>query len=261
MMGIDQGRAMLMLASRAGDSGDYARFLRAIKMVDTLPRWGAATISMAAINYHLAGRSTEAGELFDTARNKEPDHPIVLRNYARYLRDTGHLEESLKCFGRSLEQAPKDEVAWSWLGATYVLIGDLDKARECYERCIREGFEGLGYGGLANVAARKGDLKEAVRQWREAVARLPRDEHAWYGLGNALARSEAYDEAIVSLRKSLALGKVYNADALYYLGYCYYMMGETVIAKGLNDRALALSPKDPAALELKQIIEEVLMKK
>jgi tetratricopeptide (TPR) repeat protein len=63
----------------------------------------------------------------------------------------------------------------------------------------------------------KGLLKHSLL-WTEAQ---PKDDVAWFSLGNAFAECEKYDEAIKSYKHALDINSSY-ADTWYNLGLMYY---------------------------------------
>jgi tetratricopeptide (TPR) repeat protein len=91
----------------------------------------------------------------------------------------------------------------------------------------------------------RGETTEAVRLFREAIAKSPDLVEAWNGLGLGLLRMKDLEGADAALTRALALAPRY-VPALLNAGLLRLEQGRVPEAAGLFSRAAALSPESPA---------------
>ena len=106
-----------------------------------------------------------------------------------------------------------------------------DKPHEVQNLC-REGF---------NFSIR-GEYKEALNYFQEAVETSPEDTEAWFGLGNCYIGLEQPAEAIAAYRQVIRTDPD-NANAYYNLGHYYRQLGRYEEAVTTFQDALAANPK------------------
>jgi protein O-GlcNAc transferase len=87
-------------------------------------------------------------------------------------------------------------------------------------------------------AYENGDYDQAIQLLNEYIVQKPKDEEAYFHLGNAYFDKGMLDSAIVQYEKALGLKSKYW-QALYQLGYAYYKQGrydqaEKTFEKGLK---------------------------
>ncbi len=139
---------------------------------------------------------------------------------------------------------------------------------------------------VARAAARSGQWQAAARLWRAITVAAPTDAAAWAGLGAALVRLDAPQDAVAALdraedlapdqagvaldrgRAELALGHGIAAAAAFVsatrinpgdprgwtgLGIAHDLLGAHAAAASAYDRALAIDPLDVAARHNRQV--------
>lgn len=94
-----------------------------------------------------------------------------------------------------------------------------------------------------------------VRRLRAHLERQPRNARGWVLLARLLADGERYDEAVQAYTKALAASSKVAADPAVWCEYADALgmtQGGSLAGKprAFIDRALALDPKHPQALEL-----------
>jgi len=93
---------------------------------------------------------------------------ILLCRMERSDEGQTHLAEAVKWFRIDLQQNPKSFVAWTWLGETLALMGDLREASDAFERAVALEPENVtSYRKWAKVL-------ELQRRYDEAIAVLRR---------------------------------------------------------------------------------------
>jgi tetratricopeptide (TPR) repeat protein len=111
---------------------------------------------------------------------------------------------------------------------TYRASGEKSEAAEAL---CREGFKFF----------LNGQYQEALRFYREAVERHPRDADAWNGLGGCYAGLERPEEALAAFTKSVEL-RPDDPNARFELGGYYHKMGRTEEALATLEAVVAQYP-------------------
>ncbi len=157
------------------------------------------------------GNYEKAVEMADSMNAIRPD----LRSYSRvsYLREIyGDHEGAAKAMELAIQAGypGHEETSWSrtTLGNLYEEYGQLDKAKEQYDLALasRENYP-FATAGLASVAWKKGDLKQAEKLYKKAID--TREEAAFYEdlallyadmEGKEAERKKARDQAFALLK-------------------------------------------------------------
>jgi Tfp pilus assembly protein PilF len=71
---------------------------------------------------------------YERALGLYPEYALTNAQYGKYLIDINHVEKGIAKLKRALEIDPKLVVAYEWLAAAYVKIGDSDLARKVAEQ-------------------------------------------------------------------------------------------------------------------------------
>lgn len=133
------------------------------------------------------GRYDEAIDAFQNMIDRRPDLSSYSRvSYARELH--GDLPGAIQAMSLAADAgAPRTEsTAWTrvQLGNLYFSTGDLDQAEQQYQAALRMLPNYVhGLGGMARVAAARGDLNSAARLYQQALDAVPLPEYA-IGLGD-----------------------------------------------------------------------------
>jgi tetratricopeptide (TPR) repeat protein len=191
----------LMQQGNAGAALEIARALAA-----AAPRAPDAQqlLAMCAAD---AGLGAEAELAFRGAMALAPDQPVVLLNFATWLRKSGRLDEALALLRRATQVAPGVPKAWIELGTTALDAGQATVAREALLRGVQlQPDAAAAWHALANAHRALDELEAAEAALQRAVALAPASPPARIGLGvvqRLLGRPEA---AIVSLQQAAASG-------------------------------------------------------
>jgi len=161
------------------------------------------------------GEYLAAEDAFEEALRIKPDYVPAMVALARIYQRTGRADVALQLYDRLVELAPNDPAIWNDRGLCYSELGDLGRAEACMKRAVdldpmralyrnnlgmilaRRGYEeqaweqfrlavgpALAHYNLAVIAWEKGDLVEARRRLKQALALDPK-------LGRAQALLEA----------------------------------------------------------------------
>jgi tetratricopeptide (TPR) repeat protein len=121
-------------------------------------------------------------------------------------------------------------------------LGNSAEAVKLWERCVSldPGF-GAACGGIASVAADKGDFETAVAMYRKAVALLPNDRDLPVVLAKTLLAANQIREAETELKHFSQSGRM-TALAALYLGQARLDLNDLEGAREAFRTAIDLSP-------------------
>src|SRR6266540_3924363 len=140
------------------------------------------------------------------------------------------------------------------VGATYRARGQLDEAERVLRRAVALAPDDAGaYVNLGNVELDRGRLAEAEGWYREALARERRLPDAWYDLGILLTRKVQLAEAMDAYRQALAADATYTS-ARVNLALLQHRTGDRAGALATLDEALRLDAGSVSALANRAVL-------
>jgi len=143
------------------------------------------------------------------------------------------------------------------VGATYRARGQLDEAERVLRRAVALAPDDAGaYVNLGNVELDRGRLAEAEGWYREALARERRLPDAWYDLGILLTRKVQLAEAMDAYRQALAADATYTS-ARVNLALLQHRTGDRAGALATLDEALRLDAGSVSALANRAVLRVV----
>lgn len=151
---------------------------------------------------------------------------------------------------RKAQSSPKDAVVQNDLGWALRQNGDLKEAESTLRLAIKLN-DGLSqaHSNLSVVLQDQNKAQEAVEEARKAVSLNPDQPIYLVVLGNALAKTEQYDDAITAYNSAIKLRSDYE-NAYYNLGRVLHLKGKNIDAQNALSQALGLDPKDDRVIEL-----------
>ena len=105
----------------------------------------------------------------------------------------------------------------------------------------------LARNNLGTLLADKGQVDEAIQNFRKAIQINPDYPEAWYNLGNTLAAQGRFDEAIQDYRKAIQINPN-SSDALSNLGLALTAQGRFDEALESQRKAIQINPNSSSAL-------------
>jgi len=151
--------------------------------------------------------------------------------------------EAATSFDRALELDPKLVRAWLHKGALCEQIGELSQAEKAYRDALAVcPSSSAASVGLANTLRKLGKADEAVGVLEKVVERDPQNSDAWTSLSTALRFRGHYEQALEAALQGAKHGS-HNAVAHFNLGTGYEVLGRFEEARGSFRRALEIAPR------------------
>jgi len=149
------------------------------------------------------GDPTLAEAAFREALALAPDAPVIVLNFAGWLRRVGRLQE---CVGL-LEQGPAGLDIELQLGLACVQLGEHRRARAAFEAVLaRQSNHPVAWSGLGGALRGLGEGEAAADAFASATRLAPSDATGWINLGTALRVLGRSAEALDCLRRAESLG-------------------------------------------------------
>ncbi len=142
------------------------------------------------------------------------------------------------------------------LGYIYTIREDYDRALELFRSVVNGGIEtAQAYAAIGYIMHKMGNVKEALLNLYRAVEIDPKNANAHNSLGFILAEENInLDEALEECKKALSLDPD-NPAYLDSIGWVYFKMGKTALAKSYISKALKMAPDNE---EIKAHFEELI---
>jgi eukaryotic-like serine/threonine-protein kinase len=173
----------------------------------------------------------QAAGYFRAALAARPTSVAAHNNLGLALRDSGQIEEAIRCFERALRIDPTEPLLHNNLGVSLTAAGRRDEAISRFQEAIRlNPALGGAHNNLASELSLKGLQDEAIEHYRKAVRFRPKDTNVHVNLAVALATANRVDEAIDHYRDALSLGP---RDAMVHVG-----LGAVLHIRGRLDEAI-----------------------
>jgi len=211
----------------------------------------------------IAFQSQICAEVFD-----EQAEMYRIQGYEK--QQVGKLDEALTLYAKSISLGNESPVIFNDIGVTYEQLGLFDKAEESYLKAIQIDANYLPpYTNLAYLYENKGEIAEAIMYLQERYERAPADDPWKEKIYQDLKRldpnihetlrqrelerrqaailrqqKEQLQLDIIRSRRHLENGKTFLAEKQYDQALIEF------------DRALALTPNNPAILKAKEKVTQ-----
>lgn len=194
-----------------------------------------------AVDYHSAGRLPEAERLYRVILGANSQEPDAAHNLGVLLLQQGRSEAALPFLRTALELRPEEEQRWRLCMETLIHLDRPDDAKSLLIQARQRGHWSAALEVIADRLSRASWSEEMrlieaalVHDGPEAVERVARSlveerpSHAlgWKALGKALWRLHRFGEALAATDKALALSPL-DPAAHYQLGCIQFSLGRT----------------------------------
>jgi len=155
---------------------------------------------------------------------------------------SGHFEEAISFFQKSIQLRPRFFAAYVHLGLAYSGAGRHLEAIQSYNQAIRIKSDFfLPYLGLGESYYKTGNFSQAIEAYKRAIQYKPDLALAHYGLASVYAHVERYQEAIEAYQEAIHLNPKY-AEAIMGLGVVYERLGRYKESAEKHRQAIQIEP-------------------
>jgi tetratricopeptide (TPR) repeat protein len=184
----------------------------------------------------------EAMEFFKKALEFDPRNAEARLYLGVTHMDAHSLELAEPELRTAVSLSPFSSNARNALGKLYLAEGRTAEAEEQFRRSVEIEPNTTGYGNLGLIHWRRGDVKLAEQEWREALRLAPNDSSILNNLGLVCTKQGRYPEAVSFFRKAIEL-KPDDPSPHSNLGIAYEKTGQDGPAETEFRTALSLSPQ------------------
>jgi len=253
---VEAGRATLQPGDLAACRGGKAEWVLPgqtdadlfVALIDKVARaMDARATAERALAMTASGRGEAGLNLAREAAKLNPRDALLLQSgeslelEGRRRLKLGDMKGALKCYENLLSLGVGTARAHYGIGFCLRGTGDKQNAYLHFARAVAEAPEQTGYRfEMAQAGLEIGEFDEADRQFREVLAREPRNAEALYRFAKGLAMRERpkkdYRQAIELAERACALTRWENKEYAYGLADLYLDAGRVLEGLGLKRR-------------------------
>ncbi|RDS83303.1 tetratricopeptide repeat-containing sulfotransferase family protein [Dyella psychrodurans] len=169
----------------------------------------------------MLGDSNTAAEYMRKAAKQRPDDPNILTNLGGALYDSGATEEAFVHLRRATKLAPAQPSIWFNLGKALKLEWQLDEATDALKRALTLDERHITARiTLADIFTIRGNIRDAVTEYRKVLALQPNEALAWHGLANL--KTEPLSMADAQQIRQVLENRQLSPDSRALLGFSLY---------------------------------------
>jgi serine/threonine-protein kinase len=248
----DAGEVYVALGSLHLASGKPDQAEQELRHAAALP--SSSVDALLGLGQALAAqrRNDEAERTFARAAELDPGSWRVHKLRGYFYFGAGRYADAARSFAEQVACTPEDPHAYGNLGAALYEGGELDEASRAWRKALALQPTPAVYSNLATSAYYLGRLAEAVATYEKAVELAPEDHRIRGNLADAYAHVGGRDaDAAAAYRKAAALAterlRVNPADAGATSDLAHYeaQLGHADPARRLSAEALRRDPGNP----------------
>ena len=207
---------------------------------------------LSAAHAFQAHQYEAASRILDEVLRKDPQQPLAL-DYLGTIQFLHHdLEVARATYGRLAQAAPYYAPAYIELAHTEALLGNRAEAERLYRRAMdMDASNPRPPRELGILLLDEGQLAPADGLLRQALKLDPSDVFALSALGEAAARQQHYKEAAAILERALkAVPASRGVPVRLNLGFVYLQLRRFKDVEQLMTATIKLAPREPQAYAL-----------
>lgn len=208
-------------------------------------------------NYLQEGDPTSALREFLEAEKLNPGDPQVQYGLGLTLNAKGRYPEAVGHYRRAIKLDPKFTEVHNALGATYLELGRWDEAITEFDIVLKDLLYMTPFYVLNNMGwayYKKGDLPQAIQNYRRALGMKPDFGLAHYNLGLAYRDTPDPEQAIAAFSRAASLAPQF-LDAHFQLGKLYFERGNRSEAQKSFEEVVRLAPRSENARQARQYLD------
>lgn len=198
------------LADLLSDSGDSAAAIRVAQdLLAERPAGVRARLRVGDLLL-LAGRYDEALVLFRDVLRVRPELPEVHISLVGALVGLGRNEEAVAAYDAAVRRGCESAALHSNVAVALLNRGDLEGGEQHLRRALQWMDQPSWRANLGAVLFKRGKYREALSEFREAVAALPNNAALHYNVARALLATGDTNGAVAALSEALRVDPGYE---------------------------------------------------
>ncbi len=161
--------------------------------------------------YKMMGRTAEAAQSFQKAKQISPDNPEDWKDLGKMYLENGDKKQAEFAFHSALKgcNSSQEEELREMVGEAYLEKGMVDEAIRAFNIEGGKELKSIRIFNLLGIAYRKkGETDKAIEEYKKALEIDPKDDGILYNMATAYLEQDKKDEAKECLTKALNI----NAD-------------------------------------------------
>lgn len=223
------------------------------------PNYSARQLQTMGEKYIAAGDASSALKFLTEAEVKKPEDATIQYDLGLAYSLRTLTDKALFHFQKALKINPKYSEAWNALGSVYAERGQIELAREAFQKALEDPFyqtPQLPAYNLGRIYEKQGDNERALTYYQQAVKLEPLYGAAWYRIGQILETVRRGDEARHAYGKAVSSSPDLAEAHLRY-GVMSYQAGDMEAALFSLTKVGRLAPNTPMADEARQYLEKL----
>ena len=197
-----------------------------------------------AVDFHQAGKLTEAEKLYCQIVEKQPNHAEAIQLLGAIACATGNREKAIGYFHQALALRPNYHEAHNNLGIALHEQGKVAEAIAHFQQAISlKSDYAEAYSNLGMAWQKQGKFAEAIAHYQTAIELKPSYYQPIYNLANAWREQGKIAEAIAEYQKAIKIAPNL-AEGYNNLAICFKELGNVSEAIAHHKQALTLEPKN-----------------
>ena len=168
------------------------------------------------------------------------------KGYEYYYK--GDYSKAIKILKKAIEENPRDDITYSYLGLIYDEMEKIETAEKYYKIAIRinkKSSSALYNMGL--IEFNRANYKKAIKFFKRVIKIFPNeDDDSFHNIGLAYLAIKDTKKAKINFEKALEINQ-FNGEALFSYGKLLYNSGEK--EKGIKQIRQAVSLNNPDAFD------------
>ncbi len=169
----------------------------------------------------------------------------------------GSFDEAIEAFQKALELDKKNPTLYTEIGKLYANSGDIEKARENYNKAQELKSNYFNAYLLEALSYEEEDVDQAIKELKKVEERFPTISDTKFQLGRLYYNKDELDLAISYFIEVIQISPN-DSNALYYLGLAYEGKDNLETALAAFERVAELNPNnEQVSVKIEEIKEQL----
>ena len=215
------------------------------------------TLLRLGVSYFREGDTAAALKEFEEARKLTPKDPQIYNVLGVTYLKMGKHDKAMENLNRALELNPEFSEAHNNLGTVYLDMKQWDNAIEEFRKALGDDLYATPERAYCNIGwafYKKGDIGQAIDNYKKAVEIVPAFVLAHYNLGIGYLSIGRLEKALEEFKLAVKHNPEY-IDAHYQLGLVYFKLGKKEEAIEEFKKVIKIDPENEASSSAQRYVD------